>query len=126
MAFTDDNSLSADSAVVYWCELMTSGALKGGMQLRLTSSVLETAMKGAGFEDVTVHEFKLPIGPWPEDSRLQESGKFALLAMLDGLHGISVAVFTRLLGWEVQEMEILLAKVRKEWRMKKVKSYWPM
>jgi hypothetical protein len=126
MAVGIDDSLPSSSAITQWCELMNAGGLKGGMQVRITASVLEIAMKSAGFEDVTVHEFKLPIGLWPQKPQLQEAGKFALVAMLEGLQGISLAIFTRFLGWDVLEMEVLLAKVRREWLMKRVKSYWPM
>jgi hypothetical protein len=126
MALTIDDSLPPSSAISYWCELMDVGARKGGMELRLSPSKLKTAMISVGFEDVTIREFKLPIGLWSEDRELQEAGKLALGAMLYGLHGISVAIFTRLLMWDVGRMEILLAQVRREWRMKRVRSYWPV
>jgi len=125
-AVSDDGSLPADSAISRWCGLMTEGALKGGIRLRVTSSEIKDAMEEAGFKDVTVLEMKLPIGLWPADARLREAGKYALGAMFYGLQGISLAVFTRFLGWEVQEMEVLLAQVRKEWRQRRIHSYWPI
>ena len=83
-------------------------------------------MEEAGFVDVTIRNFKLPIGPWPADEKLRDAGQFALLAMLEGLFGISVAIFTRFLNWEISELEVLLAIVRAEWRKRKVHSYWPV
>lgn len=83
-------------------------------------------MEKAGFEDVRVLEYKLPIGLWPQDPKLREAGKYSLVAMLDGLHGISVAIFTRFLNWQVEELEVLLAGVRAEWKRRRVHSYWPM
>jgi hypothetical protein len=126
MAFSDDNTLPSGSAVVKWCTLMNEGALKAGIDLRLTSEKIRAAMEEAGFKDITVLDLKLPIGVWPADPRLQEAGKFGLGAMLQGLQGISLAIFTRYLGWQVEEMEILLAQVRSEWRRRRVHSYWPM
>jgi hypothetical protein len=126
MAFSDDKTLPSDSAVVKWCKLMNEGGLKAGFDLRLTSETLRAAMEEAGFKEITVLEFKLPIGLWPADPRLREAGKFGLAAMLQGLQGISLATFTRLLGWQVEEMEVLLAQVRSEWRRRRVHSYWPM
>jgi hypothetical protein len=126
MAFSDDNTLPSDSAVVNWCTLMNEGGLKAGFDLRLTSETIRSAMEEAGFKEITVLDLKLPIGVWPADPRLREAGKYALGAMLYGLEGISLAIFTRFLGWQVDEMEVLLAQVRSEWRRRRVHSYWPM
>jgi len=123
---SDDNSLPPNSAIEQWCSLLASGALSGGTNLRLKPAELETAMKEAGFVDITVLEFKLPIGLWPVDPKLREAGKFALGSMLAGLHGISVAIFTRFLKWDVEEMEVLLERVRGECKLRAVHCYWPM
>jgi len=105
---------------------MNEGGLKAGFDLRLNSEMIRIAMEAAGFKEITVLDLKLPIGLWPADPRLREAGKFGLGAMLQGLQGISLAIFTRFLGWQVEEMEVLLAQVRSEWRQRRVHSYWPM
>ena len=122
----DDDSLPKDSAIVEWCKLLNEGGVAGGMRFRLTSDELKSAMEIAGFEDIKVLGFKLPIGLWPADPKLREAGKFTLGGMLVGLQGVSLAIFTRLLGWDVSRMEILLAQVRAEWKKKSIHSYWPM
>jgi len=126
VAISDDNSFPPDSAIVQWAQLMVEGAKMGGIDLRIAGSQIKTAMEEAGLTDITVIDYKLPIGVWAADPRLREAGKFALGAMLYGLQGVSLAIFTRFLGWEVLEMEVLLAKVRKEWNQRKVHSYWPI
>jgi hypothetical protein len=127
ITLSDDNSMPPNSATKQWCSLLASGALSGGgINLRLKPSELETAMKEAGFVDITIREFKLPIGLWPVEPRLREAGKFALGSMLAGLHGISLAIFTRFLKWNVEEMEVLLESVRGELKLRAVHSYWPM
>lgn len=83
-------------------------------------------MESAGFVDIVVKEFKLPVGLWPADARMREAGKFALGSMLHGLHGISLADFTRFLKWDVEEMEVLLGRVKAEWGSKECHSYWPV
>jgi hypothetical protein len=44
------------------------------------------------------------------------------------LSALSLAVFTRegFLGWTVEELEVLLAGVRKDLRDRKVHAYWRM
>lgn len=126
MTFTDDDTLPSDSNILKWCRLMNEGGLKGGFKLRITSDEIKAAMEETGFTDITVIDLKLPIGAWTKDSRLKEAGKFALVAMLDGLQGISLAIFTRFLEWQVEEVEVFLAQVRNEWKQRRVHSYWPI
>lgn len=49
-----------------------------------------------------------------------------MLSILDDLTGMSLAVFTRLLGWERIELELFLQDVKKEWKRKDVHAYWPL
>ncbi len=77
MAFSDDNTLPSDSAVVKWCKLMNEGGLKAGLDLRLTNEKNKSAMEEAGLKEITVLDLKLPIGVWPADPRLREAGKYA-------------------------------------------------
>lgn len=79
-----------------------------------------------GYVDVVIKELALPIGPWPADQTLKAAGYHQLCAMLKGLAGISLRFFTRYLGWTAQEVEILVAKVRAEWRKPSLHSYWPL
>jgi len=83
-------------------------------------------MQDAGFVNIHVEEFKLPLSPWMEDHRLKEAGAFAMISMLDEIGGMSAASFTRFLGWELDRLEIFLAIVKKEWRTKGIHSYWPL
>lgn len=43
-----------------------------------------------------------------------------------GLEGLSAAVYTRVLGWSKEELDVLLAGVRNEMKDTKIHSYWPM
>lgn len=43
-----------------------------------------------------------------------------------GLYGVSVALFTRALGWTAEELEVFLVDVRKELKDTKIHSYFPM
>jgi hypothetical protein len=105
---------------------MGEDRLKAGFDLHLTIKVIRIAMEEAGFKVITALDLKLLIEIWPIDLRLREAGNFSFGSMFQGLQGISLANFTRFLGWQVEEMEVLLAQVRDEWRRKRVHSYWPM
>jgi hypothetical protein len=43
-----------------------------------------------------------------------------------GLSGLSVAVFTRVLGWSIEELELFLVEVKRDMKDTKIHSYFPM
>ena len=49
-----------------------------------------------------------------------------LVNMLEGLHGFSIALFTRSLGMTVKEVEDFLVEVRKDVEDRSIHSYWPI
>jgi hypothetical protein len=54
------------------------------------------------------------------------SGMWMLENFSKGLSGLSIAVFTRVLGWTQEELEVFLAEVRKSMEDTKVHGYYPM
>ena len=48
--------------------------------------------------DITIQRFKLPIGMWPADPKLREIGAFQLVAMLEGILGLTIAPWVKYLG----------------------------
>lgn len=123
---SDDNTMPENSKVMEWQTLWEQGISKAGMTCRCYPEKMKQDAEAAGFINVTVLPFKMPIGTWPKDKTLQQSGLYTLVGLLDGVSGLSLRVFTQLLGWTVEEMEVLLADVRKEWKNKKVHTYFPM
>lgn len=43
-----------------------------------------------------------------------------------GLQGISLALFTRGLGWTAEELEVFLVDVRKDMKNTTIRAYYPM
>jgi hypothetical protein len=125
-AFSDDDSLPKDSPIVQWHENLHKGMLLAGCNLRGTSQELRAAMEDAGFINVRVIDFKFPLSPWARDRKLKQAGGFAMLSMMDDLSGISLAVFTRLLGWHQIELELFLTRVKQDWRKSSIHAYWPL
>ena len=124
--FSDDNTLPINSKVKEWHDLSVHGASLVGCPTRVDSTTLKKYFEEAGFVNVTVKDYKWPISPWPADKRLKESGAFAMVSMLDELMGLSMAVFTRILGWSMEQLQVFLVEVTKEWKSKGVHAYWPM
>ncbi|KAI4284497.1 MAG: hypothetical protein L6R38_001379 [Xanthoria sp. 2 TBL-2021] len=124
-ARTDDNSLPENSALTTWCNNQQEAMRKIGMEMKITGDMIKGQMLGAGFVDVEVKEFKIPIGQWPKDPKMRETGAFQLVAMLEGIEGLTMALWTRLLGWKKDDVEDELVNVKKEMQSQKVHSYWP-
>ena len=69
-------------------------------------------MKAASFVNVTVRLFKMPVGAWPKKKRLEQAGIYDLVGVADSLTGLSLRVFTQILGGSVDETETLLMQGR--------------
>lgn len=123
---SDDNTQSPEGAVNRWQTLWNAAVEKNGMTGRCYPQMMCDKMRQAGFINVAALPYKMPVGPWPKDPMLRQSGLFNLIGMLEGVSGLSVRVFTQMLGWSVEELELLLMDVRKEWKTKKIHSYLPI
>lgn len=44
----------------------------------------------------------------------------------NGASGLSMALFTRALGWRSEEVEVFLVDVRKQMKDRSIHAYWPM
>lgn len=122
---SDDASIPADSAILKWHKLWCEGMLKFGYEMGITCEKLKEEMEKAGFINVQAREFKLPFAPWSDDPQLKEVG-LLMAFMMEDISGVSMAAFTRGLGWEQAEVEVFLTQVRKEWKNKNVHGYWPL
>lgn len=96
---SDDDSFPPESAIIQWHDAFHEGMLKGGCEMRCSSQQLKEEMEKAGFVNVQSVDLKLPMSPWNEDPKLKDAGAFAMTSMMDDMSGMSMAVFTRLLGW---------------------------
>lgn len=65
--------------------------------MHVSASEIRDYMEAAGFVNIGVMKVKLPMSPWSSNKKLKEAGAFCL-SMMDDLSGMSLAIFTRLLG----------------------------
>ena len=115
-----------DGAVRRWEALWNEGVARFGLTGRCYPEKMKQQMEEAGFVNIAIKNYKMPIGPWAKDKRLRQAGLYFLVGVLDGITGLSLRVFTQGLGWTVEEMEVLLMDVRKEWKNRAIHSYVPM
>lgn len=83
-------------------------------------------LRAAGFVDVHAKHYKWPIGTWPKGEKYKLLGRFAKEDLLDWLPSSALALFTRVLKWTREEVEVFLASVRNELKERKHMFYQPL
>ena len=101
---------------------------------------LKTLFENAGFVDVQVKELKRPSNDWPKDKQMKEIGRVSLrlaeatgklirisqytyFNFMKGLEGFTMGPFTRILNWSQEEVQALIADVRKEFGKRSYHGY---
>ncbi|KAF2804725.1 S-adenosyl-L-methionine-dependent methyltransferase [Mytilinidion resinicola] len=126
MTVVQSDSQNPGEAMLLWCKQQGEAAAKAGISLRTSTSYLKSLMESVGFVDVVTREFKLPIGPWASDKTLRNAGLLQMSAMLEGIEGISLRLFTHYTNWTLDELHVLLAKCRSEIKDKRLHAYWAL
>ncbi|KAL8788500.1 MAG: hypothetical protein Q9195_007277 [Heterodermia aff. obscurata] len=103
--YSEDGSLRDELPVSKWARTLLQASRDFGRDPE-PGVGLEGWMRGAGFEGVVARRFRLPIGPWARDGVLVE----------EGLEGFTLRLFTQVLKWDPEEVQVLLANVRKNLR----------
>ncbi|BDD57552.1 hypothetical protein MPDQ_007446 [Monascus purpureus] len=76
-----------------------------------------------GFVNIKEHTFKIPNGPWPKDSKLKELGAWNRIQSLEGFEAWTMGMFTRVLGWSPEEVQVHLARARQDIRNPDIHAY---
>ncbi|BCS18937.1 class I SAM-dependent methyltransferase [Aspergillus puulaauensis] len=120
---SDDNTVTDDHVLALWSRLF----IATGEQFGKTFQIAERAkgyMEEAGFENVTERRFKLPIGPWSKDKKLKKLGMWNLVHCESGIEGWAMALLTRVMGWTYDDVQALLAEMRKGLRDPNIHAYF--
>ena len=121
----DDNTLSPDDPSYKWSELMLEASGRLNQRLDKPQSYAQW-MREAGFINVQYQVFKWPTNPWPRDKKHKTLGLWSLANTLDGLEGFTMAYFTRVLGWQPEQVRVFLVGVREDNKNRQKHNYHPM
>ncbi|KAG9253080.1 S-adenosyl-L-methionine-dependent methyltransferase [Emericellopsis atlantica] len=124
-ALSDDGTLAPDSYLAKWCKAcLDAGENLGRPVFPVTE--YKNYLAAAGFEDIVEVQKKWPTNTWPREREHKELGAWAYANIAGGLDGLSLAHFTRGLGWTPEETRVFCAEVRKDLKNPKIHAYWPM
>jgi ubiquinone/menaquinone biosynthesis C-methylase UbiE len=121
---SDDNSIPEDSPLNGWGDLFQKAGERMGRSFKIIEDGQSLQwLKDTGFTAVNEHRFKLPTGGWAADKKWKEIGQYNLLITENSLEGYVLFLLTQVMGWEVSEVQVFLAKTRKALRDKSIHSY---
>jgi hypothetical protein len=92
---------------------MELGAERRGRSLKLAPN-LTSYQTAAGLQDVTETVYNLPIGTWPENVKDKLIGLHMLLNGTQGMEGLTTMMFTKVLGWSLDETKDFVQKVKQD------------
>jgi hypothetical protein len=118
----DDGTMTPDHAVHKWTHFMLEASKRIGQSLDNPPKYAEW-MQGVGFVNVQHVVYKWPCNPWPKDKMHKTLGLWTLVNAQDGVEGFTMAMFTRVLGWQPEEVQSFLVDVRKDLKNKSIHSY---
>ncbi|OAX80651.1 hypothetical protein ACJ72_05014 [Emergomyces africanus] len=124
---SDDGSIPADEKHVLrqWGRLFRQAGDIMGKPTTISENQKDV-MVDAGFEAVEETRLKLVVGSWPKDPALKQVGRYHQLECLQGCEGWALALLTRVLKWDVDEVQVLLANFRSSVRDKSIHAYTPL
>lgn len=120
-----DDSLTPDLASKHFNTVFLKASREAGLE-PCPGPLLEGWLKDAGFTHVAVESRVWPVGTWPADKHLKEVGAWNYLQIMEGLEAFTYALFTRVLGYTRQEVDVVCAKIRKEMKDPKMHAYFYM
>lgn len=112
MARSDDGTLTSDSVIMKWCKLLDEASVKLQQPYK-SLHLFKDFLSEAGFTEIVDMRFKWPINHWPKEKKYKELGVWQHENALTALESITMAPITRAFGWSVDEVQVLLASVRK-------------
>lgn len=111
----DDGTIPPDCDLGRWNQLMMEAGQRSGFLLDTCGRAAEM-MTSVGFVDIVRIQFKWPINQWPRDVKHKTLGVWTEANFSVGLESMTLALFTRFMGWRKEEVWDFSANVIAEWR----------
>ncbi|KAJ3545024.1 hypothetical protein NM208_g2720 [Fusarium decemcellulare] len=121
----DDGTLTEDLTLYKWCRLFDEAAENIGRSFARTDK-FKDIMTEVGFIDVVETRFKWPSNQWPKDPKYKELGAWNNENAKSALEALTLAPFTRGLGWTREQVDDYLVDLKRDFNDPKIHAYWPI
>ncbi|KAL1970259.1 hypothetical protein VTN77DRAFT_5419 [Rasamsonia byssochlamydoides] len=109
MIYSEDGSTKGTSIEKYYVHTLAAYE-KAGYCARVGPG-LEEWFRQAGFVDIKVTKYRVPMGVWPKDKYYKTLGTWNLLQVEEaGFEAMAMVVLTRHENWSADEVRLLAAK----------------
>ncbi|KAL6917305.1 hypothetical protein FSST1_008800 [Fusarium sambucinum] len=122
---SDDDTVGNAEHALFWMKTIVEGSVQFGKPLNCTPK-WKQEMEEAGFVDVEQKILKIPIGSWPKDPTLKEIGHFQSLQEAKLIASYTPGIFSRILHWKDAEIQVLMARVKKDLSNPAIHLYVPV
>jgi hypothetical protein len=112
-------------ALRQWSSLMLEAAVVLKRPLN-TCGRAKHDLAAAGFVDIVEIPFRWPMNRWPKEKKYKELGMWTQENFVSGVEAMSLALFTRGLGWTYEEVVVFVARVRADMKDGGIHAYWPI
>ncbi|RYC96789.1 hypothetical protein BFJ63_vAg646 [Fusarium oxysporum f. sp. narcissi] len=122
--YSDDGTTDSEPALQKWADLYERGGAETGRTFFLQQEALqERSITEAGFTDVRIFDYKLPVGGWTNNRKLSELGEYVRLTLENDLEGYTLYLWHNVLNWPREEYPQFLAAMRKVIGNRRVHGY---
>ncbi|OHE95150.1 methyltransferase domain-containing protein [Colletotrichum orchidophilum] len=122
---SDDGTVTPECATQQWAAHMLEAAAIWKRPLD-SCKFYKEQLAEAGFSNIEEKIYKWPSNPWPKDPKYKELGMWTYENLGNGLSGLSLALFTRALGWSAEQLEVFLVGARKDMKDRSIHGWWPV
>ncbi|PGH14547.1 hypothetical protein AJ80_05867 [Polytolypa hystricis UAMH7299] len=120
---SDDGTLREDSPLHKYYEIGIEAQKITGKRVNIVETMRQDIIN-AGFLHVVETRFKWPVGPWSSDPRMKEIGRWMRQFWEHGMEGWVLALCTRHLEWEIEDVRSLISKTREALHDPKIHAYF--
>lgn len=105
----DDNTIPENRPPLIALDLVQKAMQNLGCELP-DGEKLKRKLEKTGFVDIRVKTLKLPVGPWPKNPTLEQTGSLALGAAKTGYEAYGLHLMTSVLDVPTEESADICAK----------------
>lgn len=124
-ARTTEDHTPQTSKYLEWTALMMQATRKAGLDFQAPLK-FKDQLTEAGFVDIHFETFAWPIGTWAKGKKQKILGRMALFNGKEAVTAGALALFTRVLDWSREAVDVFLTDVRKELDNQRIHIYTPV
>lgn len=122
---SDDGTLTEENPLRRVSQLCCDAAKVAGRPFNLAPQYKDF-MERAGFADVVERRLKWPLNQWAKHPHYKEIGAWVQENLHTGIEGITMALFTRYLGWSKEEVLVAAMEYREALKNRTTHAYIPV